>query len=69
MQTFMKAAVITSLMVGLVVAGVGHGRARQETDLYYRFAIGDEETPIPSGTVWLYSLAWGIWRNSSWQQL
>lgn len=59
MQSLTKATVIASLIVSLVAAGVGQARPWQETDLRYRFAIRDEKTPIPSGTVWLYSLAWG----------
>lgn len=49
---------IAGFMFSLAVVGVKQTYARQEIDLVYRIAVGDEKTPVSSGTVWLYSLAW-----------
>ncbi len=55
----MKTTVVTSLIIGLMFTGARQAPTRQEVYLLYRFAIGSEKTPIPSGTVWLYGSAWG----------
>lgn len=59
MQGPIKTTLIASFIVSLVFATVAQPRPHQNVDLVYRFAIGDEKTPVSSGNIWLYTLAWG----------